>query len=273
MEQRIGPTVPPTNAAGVDPAYVPGLLPPRAPAADEKLAGKPDAASGRNAASGKDGDAPEDAGREAAPATQEAEDAGAAADAEETADAASTAEADGGADTSDDEADGESGDGSDDEAAGDDGSPAFEVSDRRGSIRVDRTGVTFRLDSEVAEFGWDEVQAVEIDTPRFGKRFSVTVYTSTRRWFQSDVEAPNRAALKTWAAELDEVLDVHFDDGSEAESEVETDADADADAEAKTGTEPEAKSASEAKPASETKTEAAAEKAEEKASEDAETSA
>lgn len=255
MEQRIGPTVPPTNAAGVDPAYVPGLLPPRAPAADEKLAGKPDAASGRNAASGKDGDAPEDAG--------------AAADAEETADAASTAEADGETDTSDSEADDEADDGSDDEAAGDDGSPAFEVSDRRGSIRVDRTGVTFRLDSEVAEFGWDEVQAVEIDTPRFGKRFSVTVYTSTRRWFQSDVEAPNRAALKTWAAELDEVLDVHFDDGSEAESEAETDAEAEA--EAKTGTEPEAKSASEAK--SETKTEAAAEKTEEKASEDAETSA
>lgn len=265
MEQRIGPTVPPTNAAGVDPAYVPGLLPPRAPAADETVAGKPDAASGRNAASGKDGDAPEDAGREAAPATQEAEDAGAAADAEETADAASTAEADGETDTSDSEADDEADDGSDDEAAGDDGSPAFEVSDRRGSIRVDRTGVTFRLDSEVAEFGWDEVQAVEIDTPRFGKRFSVTVYTSTRRWFQSDVEAPNRAALKTWAAELDEVLDVHFDDGSEAESEAETDA------EAKTRTEPEAKPASEAK--SETKTEAAAEKTEEKASEDAETSA
>ncbi|MEC3995779.1 hypothetical protein VSR01_20565 [Actinacidiphila sp. DG2A-62] len=264
MEQRIGPTVPPTNAAGVDPAYVPGLLPPRAPAADETVAGKPDAASGKDAAS-------EDAGREAAPATSEAEDADTTADAADTASAPSTAAADGRAGDAD-EAD------QDGETAEDDDSPVFEVSDRRGSIRVGRTGVTFRLDSEVAEFGWDEVQAVEIDTPRFGKRFSVTVYTSPRRWFQFDVEAPNRAALKSWAAELDEVLDVHFDDGSEEKAATETEAEAESKADTK------AESASGAKPEATTEaaadtTEAAdkagpaADKAADKAPEDAETSA
>jgi hypothetical protein len=270
VEQRIGPTVPPTNAAGVDPAYVPGLLPPRAPAADETVAGKPDAASGKDAAS-------DDAGREAAPATSEAEDADTAADAADTASAPSTAAADGGAGDADDsdEAD------QDGEAAEDDDSPVFEVSDRRGSIRVGRTGVTFRLDSEVAEFGWDEVQAVEIDTPRFGKRFSVTVYTSPRRWFQFDVEAPNRAALKSWAAELDEVLDVHFDDGSEEKAAAETEAESKADTKAESESKAESASGAEPEAASEAAADATdtadkagpADKAADKAPEDAETSA
>ncbi|MFE7134103.1 hypothetical protein ACFVIM_24920 [Streptomyces sp. NPDC057638] len=95
----------------------------------------------------------------------------------------------------------------------DDG-PVFEVSDRRGSIVADGTGITFRLDEEMAEFRWDEIGAVEIDIPRFGRRFSVTVYTSAQRWFQNDVEAPTKALLKEWETELDTVLDARFDDGA-----------------------------------------------------------
>ncbi|MEU1623888.1 hypothetical protein ABZ746_00785 [Streptomyces sp. NPDC020096] len=95
--------------------------------------------------------------------------------------------------------------------------PVFEVSDRRGSITVDHTGVSFRLDDELAEFPWDEVGAVEIDTPRFGRRFTVTVHTTGRRSYQADVEAPSRSLPKQWTAELDAVLDAYFED-TEAEN-------------------------------------------------------
>ncbi|MFI1014655.1 hypothetical protein [Streptomyces sp. NPDC020965] len=106
-----------------------------------------------------------------------------------------------------------------DEESGDepDDGPVFEVSDRRGSIVADATGVTYRLDEEKADFRWDEIGAVEIDTPRFGRRFSVTVYLSGQRWFQHDVEATSKDQLKTWAAELDAVLDARFEDGEAGE--------------------------------------------------------
>lgn len=201
MEQPIGPKVPPTHAAGFDPASVPGLLPPRRPA---------DAAPAPEAVADEIEDAPEpeaaDSGTAkslAAPAAAESDD-----------DASPATDADAAADAAEDEDAVE-------DAAEDDGKPVFEVSDRRGAIAADRTGVTFRLDGEVAEFGWDEIQAVEIDTPRFGRRFSVTVYTSTRRWFQSDVEAPSRGELKSWAAQLDEVLDARFEEGGEPEAPAE----------------------------------------------------
>jgi hypothetical protein len=177
VEQRIGPTVTPTPAAGVDPAFVPGLLPPPSAEPDAAAAAEEiqDVQDARQVPDVDDA-APE---REAA-----------AHDAEEEADLA-------------------------DEEDEEDGKPVFEVADRRASITADRDGVVFRLDGEEADFGWDEIQAVEIDTPRFGRRFSVTVYTSTRRWFQCDVEAPSRADLKTWTAELDAVLDARFEEGDD----------------------------------------------------------
>jgi hypothetical protein len=95
------------------------------------------------------------------------------------------------------------------------GDPLFEVSDRRATILADRVGIVFRLDGEEADFTWDEIGAVEIDTPRFGKRFAVTVYTGPRRWFEAHVEAKSRGLLKTWTAELDAVLDEHFEDPEE----------------------------------------------------------
>ncbi|HEY5834509.1 hypothetical protein [Streptomyces sp.] len=133
-----------------------------------------------------------------------------------------------GEDASDEDASDE--DASDEDASGDgtpeaadpgdtedgaDEAPLFEVSDRRASITADRTGITLRLDDQEAEFDWDEIGAVEIDTPRFGRRFAITVYTSGRRWYQADVEAPSRSTLKSWTAELDAVLDAHFAENGE----------------------------------------------------------
>ncbi|NUS84206.1 MAG: hypothetical protein HOY75_16075, partial [Streptomyces sp.] len=85
-------------------------------------------------------------------------------------------------------------------------------SDHRGSISAGRRGVTLLLDGETAEFDWSEIGAVEIDTPRFGRRFSVTVYTTARRWYSADIAASSRKALKEWTTELDAVLDTYFED-------------------------------------------------------------
>ncbi|MCL2554526.1 MAG: hypothetical protein FWE75_20545 [Actinomycetia bacterium] len=204
MEQPIGQNVKPTTpAAGTDPAFFPGLVPPQSAALGETGSG-PEAGGDAIPAAlrGSAGQKPAPAKSEEPEAAQpdEAADADEATDADETTDAEEAAE-----DADADEA-------TDDDEDIDDGKPVFEVSDRRAAIIADRRGVTFTLDGETAEFGWDEIGAVEIDTPRFGKRFGVTVYTSTRRWFQCDVEAPSRSQLKGWAAELDAVLDARFDD-------------------------------------------------------------
>jgi hypothetical protein len=91
---------------------------------------------------------------------------------------------------------------------------AFEVSDHRGSITADHRGIRFRLDDEEADFHWAEIGAVEIDTPRFGRQFTVTVHMTSRHTYETDVEAPARSLLKEWTAELDAVLDIHFEDGA-----------------------------------------------------------
>lgn len=176
---------------------MPGLLPPR-PAADEVKASDP---------------------AEAAPPEEDAD--ATAVDAAQTdpgAVAAPEAEADVAADAEEEE----------DE---DRGEPLFEVSDRRATILADRVGIVFRLDGEEADFTWDEIGAVEIDTPRFGKRFAVTVYTGPRRWFEAHVEAKSRGLLKTWAAELDAVLDEHFEDPDDKAEDTKADVKAAADPE------------------------------------------
>nr|ACO94481.1 hypothetical protein [Streptomyces sp. MP39-85] len=101
-------------------------------------------------------------------------------------------------------------DASDDDADKD--GPVFDVSDRRASMTADRTGVRLRLDETEAEFGWDEIGAVEIETPRFTRRFTVTLHTTGRRHYQSEVDAPSRSSLKKWTADLDAVLDAYFEE-------------------------------------------------------------
>ncbi|MFD3905609.1 hypothetical protein HXS80_06860 [Streptomyces sp. CB04723] len=175
MEQSIDSNKKPEFAAGTDPAFIPlpGLA---APAAPRKPEPEPEADSGA---------APE--------AGAERDDEPGTAEPDREAEAAETAEAEG------------------DEAGAEDG-PVFEVSDRRGSIRVAREGVRFRLDDQEAEFGWDEIGAVETTPARFGRRFTVTVHLSTRRWFNAEVEAGSRSELKAWPAELDKALDAYFEE-------------------------------------------------------------
>ncbi|MET9668893.1 hypothetical protein ABZY19_26545 [Streptomyces sp. NPDC006475] len=180
MEQRIGSIIPPTAAAGLDPAHIPGLVPPRPAEGDETDAAVPEQATDAEQAE----EAPP---KDAAPERVTSEGKG--------PDAEGSAPEDPGKEGS----------------AGDDG-PVFEASDRRGAIVADAEGITFRLDEEEARFGWDEIGAVEIGTPRFGRRFGVTVYVSSQRWFENDVEASSKAELKQWAAELDAVLDARFED-------------------------------------------------------------
>ncbi|WP_435133589.1 hypothetical protein [Actinacidiphila sp. bgisy144] len=190
-QQRIGSITPSVPAAGLDPAFVPGLTPPRSDAdgpaeASQEPQAAPEAESAPEA---EEVAAPEEAAAETGPA-----------EAPETETAAADAEAD----TEDTEA-------ADTEDADAVPGPELEATDRRGGVVANRLGVRFRLDEEEAEFTWDEIAAVEMDTPRFGKRFTVTVYTPERRWYEAQVEATSRARLKEWAAKLDEVLDAYFE--------------------------------------------------------------
>ncbi|MFH0243501.1 hypothetical protein ACGRHY_13960 [Streptomyces sp. HK10] len=175
MEQLRGPVIPPVTAAGTDPAYIPGLAPPSPDRAGEEATG------------------------EEVEQTEEKAPAGEAAPEE-------PAEESGGLDEDGDDEQDEDEEGDEEE---DDG-PAFEASDRRGSIAAGRFGVVFRLDGEEARFPWDEIGAVETDLPRFGRRFSVSVCTTARRWYEADVDAPSRKVLKEWDEEFDAVLDEWF---------------------------------------------------------------
>ncbi|MEV0960769.1 MULTISPECIES: hypothetical protein [Streptomyces] len=187
MEQRIDSNTKPEFAAGTDPAYIPGLTAP-APARTEAEAEKAEPEEIRDAE-------PAEAPSEGV-ADEAVDDATAAADATPGADVEPE-----GAETA----------GAGGKAGGEDG-PVFEVSDRRGSIRLDAEGVRFRLDDQEAEFDWSEIGAVEVRTGRFGRRFTVTVHLSSRRWFNAEVEAGSRSDLKTWTAEFDEALDAYFEE-------------------------------------------------------------
>ncbi|MGK5549687.1 hypothetical protein ACSNOH_33935 [Streptomyces sp. URMC 127] len=172
MDHRIGQNTPPTHAAGTDPAFIPGLTPPRPAAAEERPAVPADSVPDAVAASEP-------------PAETEA----AAVTTGEAAPAANEEEPRPAAD-----------------------GPAFEASDRRGSVTVDSTGVTLRLDGETADFDWPEVGAVETHTPRFGRQLTITVHATNHHSYNVHIEAPNRNQLKQWATELDAVLDSYFED-------------------------------------------------------------
>ncbi|MEV5309952.1 hypothetical protein [Streptomyces sp. NPDC052610] len=96
--------------------------------------------------------------------------------------------------------------------------PVFEAADRRARIVADGRGVRLSLDEESCEFRWDEIGAVETATPRFGKRFTVTVHTPDRRWYPIEIEAPARASFKEWESQLDAVLDAYFEEDEKAEA-------------------------------------------------------
>ncbi|MES4891686.1 hypothetical protein [Streptomyces sp. NPDC096012] len=91
--------------------------------------------------------------------------------------------------------------------------PVFEAADRRARIVADRRGVRLSLDEESCEFRWDEIAAIETESPRFGRRYTVTVHTPDRRWYPIEVEAKARSRFEEWDGQLDAVLDAYFDDG------------------------------------------------------------
>ncbi|MGP4005538.1 hypothetical protein [Streptomyces sp. 4N124] len=92
--------------------------------------------------------------------------------------------------------------------------PVFEASDRRAKIVADHRGVRLSLDDQECEFRWDEIGAVETESPRFGKRFTITVHTPDRRWYPIEIEATARSSFKEWEEQLDAVLDTYFDENA-----------------------------------------------------------
>jgi hypothetical protein len=219
VEQRIGSSSQPLEGAGFDPAFIPGLT---SPVSDEpEKAKQPDEA--------------EDATAEQPGTDNEADTEVAAAEVDVESDDEDTDDAE------------ESGDG-----------PVFEASDRRARIVADEKGVRLALDDQQCEFRWDEIGAVETETPRFGKRFTITVHTPERRWYPIEIEATARARFAEWEEQLDAVLDAYFEEGdaedeveddfddevrTEAEGEVETETDAEDKAEAETDVKSPAKDA------------------------------
>lgn len=190
MEQRIGSKSQPLDAAAVNPAYIPGLT---SPATAEPKGAVAEEAASEEAASeaavvedaAPEDTAPEEAVAEEAPAEPEEE---------------ATSESD-----------------PDSEPEPDPDGPVFEASDRRASIKADHSGVHLRLDDQAAEFRWDEIGAVETESPRFGKRFTITVHTPDRRWYPIEIEATARARFKEWEDQLDAVLDAYFEEGDDSE--------------------------------------------------------
>ncbi|GAQ54692.1 hypothetical protein [Streptomyces acidiscabies] len=189
MEQRIGPSSKPLEGAGFDPAFIPGLTSP--------VAAKP---------SGETAEEPEDA--KPSPETAASED-----DAKPSEEAAVET-------ALDEEASGEEPSGEEEEAPVD--GPVFEASDRRASFVADHKGVRLALDDQNCEFRWDEIGAVETETTRFGKRFTITVHTPDRRWYPIEIEAKSRSVFPDWERELDAVLDAYFEDGAQPEQSEET---------------------------------------------------
>ncbi|MFF9406767.1 hypothetical protein ACF1B0_14780 [Streptomyces anandii] len=177
MEQRIGPSSQPlkgdpVKGAGFDPAFIPGLTTPT-PAEREEVAADPEPPT-----------EPSDSAKptEASEAPAGYEEPGA----EEPEDEAGVPEPSEG--------------------------PVFEAADRRARIIADHKGVRLSLDDQECEFRWDEIGAVETETPRFGKRFTITVHTPDRRWYPIEIEATSRSTFPTWESELDAVLDAYFED-------------------------------------------------------------
>ncbi|MFE5397992.1 hypothetical protein ACFQ9U_25950 [Streptomyces sp. NPDC056568] len=207
MEQRRGSTSQPLEGAGFDPAFIPGLTAPVTREPEDAKADEPEAESGTGPGEVRDAaEAPVGDPSAAEPAGESAVQSG--------------------------EPDEEVPDG-----------PVFEASDRRARIVADHKGVRLSLDDQGCEFRWDEVGAVETETGRFGKRFTVTVHTPDRRWYPIEIEAKSRSLFPEWESALDEVLDAYFEDdaASDAPDGAEPDATSDARDDEKAGEKSDAK--------------------------------
>lgn len=234
VEQRIGSNNQPLAAAAVDPSHIPGLTAPVSVKKEKQE--EPEDIKPTEPVEPTENEEPDEAapGRdEPAAAEKPSKPSLAKAPAERTsADDEADSEDDG--TDEDDDADPDTADAEAEEAAEEvtDG-PVFEASDRRAKIVADSRGVRLRLDDQNCEFGWDEIGAIETESPRFGKRFTVTVHTPDSRWYPIEIEAKAKSEHAAWEKQIDEVLDAYFDDGIE-EKETETEAEAGAEAGAET---------------------------------------
>ena len=201
VEQRIGSNNQPlAAAAAVDPSHIPGLTAPVS-VKKEKQEEPEDTKPTESAEPAETEEPDEAAPNRAEPST--AEKPSAEADAEAESEAAAETEAEEGDETED--------------AAGEatsDG-PVFEASDRRAKIVADSAGVRLRLDDQECEFTWDEIGAIETESPLFGKRFTITVHTPDRRWYYLEIEAKAKSEHAAWEKQIDEVLDAYFEEDSD----------------------------------------------------------
>ncbi|WP_101386453.1 hypothetical protein [Streptomyces sp. TLI_146] len=172
------------NAAALNPAHIPGLMPAPALAPDTSARGRK-ADERKEAEPGPEAEADDVTADEPEPAVAPTADAEDAADEPVLERPAPGAAEDG---------------------------PTLSASDRRGSITADHAGIRLCLDGEEADFGWDELSAVEYATSRWNRRFAVTVHLPRPRWFRMDVQAEDRASLAQWSEQLEEVLNAYFEE-------------------------------------------------------------
>ena len=201
VEQRIGSSSQPLKGepvagAGFDPAFIPGLTSPVSEQPEEAKAPDEDV---------------ESADETAQPDSESAAEAEVETDVDAEPEAAEDAEP------------AEASAGDDEEAAPE--GPVFEASDRRAKIVADHKGVRLALDDQECEFRWDEIGAVETESPRFGKRFTITVHTPDRRWYPIEIEAAARAQFGEWESQLDAVLDAYFDEDAKGDEDTKADED------------------------------------------------
>ncbi|CAL9513941.1 hypothetical protein SUDANB58_03709 [Streptomyces sp. enrichment culture] len=169
------------KGAGFDPAFIPGLTAPASGEPEDTGRAEDTASEDTASEDTASGDSPSEEGTAPEPASSAGEDTP----------------------------------GSPEEEAEVPDGPVFEASDRRARIVADHRGVRLRLDDQECEFRWDEVAAVETETARFGKRYTVTVHTPDRRWYPIEIDAASRSLFREWDARLDEVLDAYFEDGGD----------------------------------------------------------
>ncbi|MEV8602021.1 hypothetical protein AB0465_19320 [Streptomyces griseoviridis] len=214
MEQRIGSSSQPLEGAGFDPAFIPGLT---SPSSAGKATGKPtEAETEAEAAQDTEEEHPEDVS---------SEDGSRESDVRSAVEPEEPVEPEDAVPAGDEAVEG----------------PVFEASDRRARIVADHRGVRLSLDDQACEFRWDEIGAVETESPRFGKRFTITVHTPDRRWYPIEIEAKSRARFDEWDRELDAVLDTYFEDGA-----AETEPDSGPEPDSETGADPAAEDGPEA---------------------------
>lgn len=195
VEQRIGSNNQPLAAAAVDPSHIPGLTAPVSVKKEKQ-------------------EEPEDIKPTESADPAETAEPGEAALEEDAPEAAVEKAA---AEDVEDSAVGDEDDADSREAEATDG-PVFEASDRRAKVIADRKGVRLKLDDQECEFRWDEIGAIETESPRFGKRFTITVHTPDRRWYPIEIEAKSKSDHKEWETGIDEVLDAYFEDGEDKEA-------------------------------------------------------